>query len=91
MEVVLCLLCAVYLIPFIVAARTEHARIGSVLALNLALGWTGIGWIAALWWAARPHRPAQPEPTLRRGHLRLIPGGRARIGPKGASRWKRAS
>ena len=90
MDLVLCLLCAVYLTPFIVAARMEHARIGGVLALNLALGWTGIGWIAALWWALRPCA-APPEPVLRRGHLRLIAGGRASARSKGASRWKRAS
>jgi Superinfection immunity protein len=73
MEVVLCLLCALYLAPFVVAARHDHERLGWILAVNLLLGWTGIGWLLALRWARRPAPPA-PEPVVvaRRGHLRLL-------------------
>jgi len=71
-EVVLCLLCAVYLAPFIVAARREHERLGAVLALNLLVGWTGIGWLLALRWARRPPKATEPAVRSRRGHLRLL-------------------
>jgi hypothetical protein len=73
MEVALCLLFALYLAPFMVAARNDHERIGGVLAVNLLLGWTGIGWLVALRWARRP-APPPPEPVVvaRRGHLRLL-------------------
>jgi hypothetical protein len=84
MEVVLCLLCALYLAPFIIAARREHERLGGVLALNLLVGWTGIGWLLALRWALRPSPAPEPAVRARRGHLRLLeppPGSAARRPP----------
>jgi hypothetical protein len=42
---------ALYFLPWITAAlRGMHARTG-VCVLNVFLGWTIIGWIAALIWA----------------------------------------
>ena len=41
-----------YLAPFCVAAGREHPSSIVILVLNLALGWTGVGWMAALAWAA---------------------------------------
>ncbi|MGH0038402.1 MAG: superinfection immunity protein [Myxococcota bacterium] len=63
----------VYIAPFTVAAGRDHPRARSILALNLALGWTGIGWLAALAWAwpERTHRPrlyaVPPSELLRPG------------------------
>jgi hypothetical protein len=72
-EVAICLIFVAYLTPFVVAARREHERIGAILALNLLLGWTGIGWLLALRWARRPALPVEPPAvSLRRGHLRLL-------------------
>jgi uncharacterized membrane protein YbhN (UPF0104 family) len=72
-EVVICLLCVAYLLPFAVAARHEHERLGWIFAANVLLGWTVVGWLAVLYWARRPAGPP-PEPAvrLRRGHLRLL-------------------
>jgi hypothetical protein len=57
----------------VVAARREHERIGAILAVNLLLGWTGIGWHLALRWARHPAVPVEPPAVrLRRGHLRLL-------------------
>jgi hypothetical protein len=73
MEVVLCLLFVAYLLPFAVAARREHERLGWILAANFLLGWTVVGWFAVLYWARRPASPpAEPAVRLRRGHLRLL-------------------
>jgi hypothetical protein len=72
-EVLLCLLFVLYLWPFAVAARHEHERLGAILAVNLLIGWTGIGWWLVLRWARRPAPPApEPEVRARRGHLRLL-------------------
>jgi len=56
----------VYLAPFTVAASRGHPRVHRILALNLALGWTGFGWVAALVWACPPRR------RRRRPPLRLV-------------------
>ena len=58
-----------YLVPFCVAAGRDHPSSIVILVLNLALGWTGVGWMAALTWAAltptddwaRPLRGARPQ------------------------------
>lgn len=42
---------AIYLLPAIVASKRNHTNRGSILVLNLLLGWTFIGWVAALVWA----------------------------------------
>lgn len=41
----------VYFIPAIVAHQRKHNNFTSILVLNIALGWTLIGWVAALVWA----------------------------------------
>jgi hypothetical protein len=76
MDIVLGVLWVVYFVPFAVAMRNDHERWRWILALNALLGWTGIGWLAALYWARHPRPPApEPEPVRRRGHLRLYAGG----------------
>ena len=40
-----------YVIPSIVAFRRRHPNRYAIMAINLALGGTGIGWIGALVWA----------------------------------------
>jgi Superinfection immunity protein len=46
----------VYLAPSIVAQRYQHPKQPVILMLNVALGWTIVGWVFALIWAlkARP-------------------------------------
>lgn len=51
-----------YLAPFMVAVVRDHDSPVSVLMLNLLLGWTGIGWIAALIWAAVPGQAPSQRP-----------------------------
>lgn len=41
----------VYLIPAFVALGRGHPSYIPILVVNLSLGWTGIGWAAALAWS----------------------------------------
>ena len=47
-----------YFLPAIAAHGRQHS--GAIFLLNLLLGWTLVGWVAALVWAAAasPRRPA---------------------------------
>lgn len=62
MEYVVFLALLLYLLPWLVAAGYEHRRESWILALVVGLGWTGVGWLAALVWAwsGRP----RPAPVL---------------------------
>lgn len=41
-----------FFLPVVVAVITKHHNMLAIFLLNLFLGWTVIGWIAALVWAA---------------------------------------
>ena len=41
-----------YFIPTIVAVCREHSQAAPIIIVNLFLGWTLIGWVVALAWAA---------------------------------------
>ena len=49
MEIVLVLLA--YFLPSMVAGGREHHNAGAIFALNLLLGWTGLGWVWAFVWS----------------------------------------
>jgi Superinfection immunity protein len=51
-----------YFIPTIVAARRLHRNRLAILMLNIFLGWTLIGWVAALVWACTSDVD-RPEPV----------------------------
>jgi len=40
-----------YFLPSMVAKRRNHRSRGSILIVNIFLGWTFIGWVVALAWA----------------------------------------
>jgi hypothetical protein len=40
-----------YFVPTILAFRRRHPQIMAIVALNLFLGWTFLGWLGALIWA----------------------------------------
>ncbi len=42
---------AAYFLPTIIAAIRNHHQVNPIFMLNLLLGWTVLGWIAALIWA----------------------------------------
>lgn len=48
----------VYLLPAWIAIMRKHHQTAAILLLNLLLGWTALGWIAALVWSATSTRRA---------------------------------
>ena len=42
---------ALYFVPAIVASRRQHKQHRAIFWLNLLLGFTYVGWVAALVWA----------------------------------------
>jgi hypothetical protein len=49
-----------YLMPAMKADALEHPDAFAITVANILLGWTVIGWVAALAWARRP-RAGQPK------------------------------
>lgn len=49
--VMLGVLVALYFVPSIVANNRGHRNKGSIVATNILLGWTFVGWCVALIWA----------------------------------------
>lgn len=48
---------ALYFTPSFVAGAREHPNTTAILALNLLLGWTFLGWVGALVWALTAQQP----------------------------------
>jgi hypothetical protein len=42
---------AVFFLPTIIAVARHHRNALAIFLVNFFLGWTGIGWIAALIWS----------------------------------------
>lgn len=57
--IILLLSVGLYFIPTIVAAVRQVPNLGSVIVINLFLGWSIIGWVVALAMAARSKPPEQ--------------------------------
>lgn len=55
----------VYLVPTIIAQRYQYPKQPAILMLNVALGWTIVGWVIALFWAlsANPARQTLAPPA----------------------------
>lgn len=51
---------ALYLWPTVEASLRQHPNLAALAALNVLLGWTLLGWVAALVWALRRPEPATP-------------------------------
>lgn len=53
-----------YWLPTIHAAYNSHHNTTAIFLLNIFLGWTVIGWIAAMVWAATKPPPSPLPPYL---------------------------
>jgi hypothetical protein len=54
----------IYFLPAIIAYNRNHHNSTSIFLLNLLLGWSGIGWIAAIIWAFTAVQVNQTTDTL---------------------------
>jgi hypothetical protein len=73
--IVILFLIGLYFLPTLIAFSRDHHQKIAILLTNLFLGWSGLGWIAALIWSATATRgpvtqtivyanaPTQPEPA----------------------------
>lgn len=50
--IVFIVLMAVYLFPTFLAVSRQHRNTAPIAIINVLAGWTGIGWLVALVWAA---------------------------------------
>lgn len=57
MWLVVIVLAVVYFTPSIIAYTRKHRNFGALLALNVFLGWTLLGWVGALVWALLRQEP----------------------------------
>jgi hypothetical protein len=55
---------SLYCLPAIIASSRGHRQKTSITLVNLLLGWSVFGWIAALIWACT----ADVDPKLQRGY-----------------------
>jgi len=72
-QMAVALLVALYFLPSIVAYSRSHRQAGAITVLNLLLGWTVLGWILAIVWAATLVNPIIPQrnEALTRAQARL--------------------
>ena len=85
--VLIVLACALYLLPSIVAIRTNHPHTPGIVLVNMFLGLTGIGWIVALVWAVVQPQPKQPPVVLVQQALSSAPGWYPDPAGAAAQRW----
>ncbi len=52
MDALLLIVAALYFIPTLVAVNRKHNSTGAIFLVNLLLGWSFLGWVLALVWAA---------------------------------------
>lgn len=43
----------IYIIPSLIAVRRSHHQLPAIVAVNLLVGWTFVGWVVALVWALK--------------------------------------
>ncbi|AXF01533.1 superinfection immunity protein [Paraburkholderia hospita] len=73
--VVVAVLLVLHFVPSVVAALRDHHHLAAIVALNILLGWTFLGWTIALVWSLMNQRNQEPplagdvqarhEPTFR--------------------------
>lgn len=63
----------VYFIPNWIASARNHHNADAIFMTNLLLGWTAIGWIAALIWSLTAVRNEASEPPKASSELKQCP------------------
>ncbi|MGN6319950.1 superinfection immunity protein [Trinickia sp.] len=64
---------AIYFLPAILADRRKRHDLLTIALFNACLGWTGLGWLLALFWALQPNPPVNlgRDVTTKRRLLRM--------------------
>src|SRR3954470_12986235 len=65
--IIVCFL--LYLLPTLIAAGRKSKRTAGVFVVNFFLGWTILGWIIALAWAAGSDKDEVKEKTVDKAHI----------------------
>ena len=58
---------AIYILPYLIAISRKHPHEEALMAFNLFLGWTLVGWWFALIWALIVPTPTTPAATAPKG------------------------
>lgn len=58
------LLVGLYFFPLLIAAGRDHHQTSAIAVLNILLGWTFLGWVAALIWSFTATVEPEPAPPL---------------------------
>jgi hypothetical protein len=64
---------AVYFIPNWIASARNHHNANAIFVTNLLLGWTALGWIAALIWSLTAVKSEVSEDTEERAESKQCP------------------
>ncbi|WP_347177623.1 superinfection immunity protein [Klebsiella pneumoniae] len=54
----------IYVLPGVIASSREHKNATAIWVLNIVLGWSFLGWIAALVWSFTNPGVVKLEPAL---------------------------
>jgi Superinfection immunity protein/HIRAN domain len=60
-----------YGLPTLIAGARGHANTGAIFVLNLLLGWTVLGWVAALVWSFTHQAPRVADGSNQHGRLEV--------------------
>ena len=55
--ILLAVVIIIYFLPAFIGYSRRHPSCHAILALNTLLGWTLLGWVAAIVWALKSHKP----------------------------------
>ncbi|HBR1863860.1 TPA: superinfection immunity protein [Klebsiella pneumoniae] len=64
-QFILIMLLIPYMIPSIIAYRRWHRSYKAIIALNILLGWTFLGWVVCLVWSLSGGEIQNPKRLLR--------------------------
>lgn len=77
--VVLVAAIALYFLPALIADRRRRHDLLTIALFNAVLGWTGFGWLLALYWSLQPNPPKDLGKETRDRQRLLGMGGFSRL------------
>lgn len=90
--VVLVATVALYFLPALIADRRKRHDLLIIAMFNAVLGWTGIGWVLALFWSLQPNPPKDLGTQTKERQRRLGMGVFSRLlSERAAARAGRAA